>query len=905
MTDRSVTIRLRIASAEFDAGMAKAGTEVKILAKVVDDAGKKAGGAAPGMDKLAKSASNASDKVGLIGPSAAAGFALLGPAVGAATAGVVGFAGAAGVAVLAAKGIQREIAASTVQGRAFTAQTSALGVSLGKLETIAAHGALPGVTAGLAKVNAALPATSGSVAQLSTDLGLAADHLGGALANGLKNSGPIFRSFGAVVDQGAASLERFTDSADFKRFVAYSAQELPRIANLLGQAAVAGKNLAVALQPLGDFSLGNLSAGLSTFNQLSNTAQSLNTGIGKAPGGGVINTLLQPGGELKLGVQFGNKIGLDRLPGIGALWGSGGGNKQTKQQKQAAIDAQNALDGQAKSLGTTTDLLQAAKDANDKNADAIKNSAEQQRLQNLLLAQSNPTLANQAAALGTTALSYQAAQQAVDGSRLAFVANTQQMQLANNVLGLLNQSFDTFSGKALGVSEAQTALGQATLATVDAIKQNGDTVADNTTKGLANRQAIEANIDALRAKAQADAAAGKSQQQVNVNYISGRKALLDQIEQIYGANSAVYTYAQSLSKLPPQVSTAVKLNITGVASLDALAVKLNTLDGKAVSTYINTYYKDFVDNRPTQNPDGTYSTPPHAKGGGVADGWFTVGEEGGSRGWELGHKQGSNVQLFSNAQSRRMTGWDHVPGYASGTVKTSNVVATSGDITGTIQAVSQATPGLAAAVRRLSQAVAAAFTLEGVNAKVAAATKRLDDLRTSRNQVLTSTQSSVLGKFDPLTAGADIFGQAGSLSDVIGGFQSNAVADKKFAQQIVRLRGLGLNSTLLGQYASNGPSDIVSTLAGASKSQIAAINSAYSSANNSAGIVGTAVANAQYGAQIAQAAATTAHLTAVNAALATEVRRLTAAITAGTGRNTVIKQVSDSKVISQAIARSV
>lgn len=56
----------------------------------------------------------------------------------------------------------------------------------------------------------------------------------------------------------------------------------------------------------------------------------------------------------------------------------------------------------------------------------------------------------------------------------------------------------------------------------------------------------------------------------------------------------------------------------------------------------------------------------HAAGGGVADGWFTVGEEGGSRGWELGHKQGSSVQIFSNAQSRNIMGTSSLPGYAGG-----------------------------------------------------------------------------------------------------------------------------------------------------------------------------------------------------------------------------------------------
>lgn len=42
--------------------------------------------------------------------------------------------------------------------------------------------------------------------------------------------------------------------------------------------------------------------------------------------------------------------------------------------------------------------------------------------------------------------------------------------------------------------------------------------------------------------------------------------------------------------------------------------------------------------------------PGHAAGGGVQDGWFTAGEAG----WELGYKSGSNVQFYSNSQSKAM-----------------------------------------------------------------------------------------------------------------------------------------------------------------------------------------------------------------------------------------------------------
>lgn len=57
--------------------------------------------------------------------------------------------------------------------------------------------------------------------------------------------------------------------------------------------------------------------------------------------------------------------------------------------------------------------------------------------------------------------------------------------------------------------------------------------------------------------------------------------------------------------------------------------------------------------------------------GGLPDGWFTVGE-GNDNTWELGHKQGSKVDLYSNREAKQMLpggpGSPMVPGFAGGTV---------------------------------------------------------------------------------------------------------------------------------------------------------------------------------------------------------------------------------------------
>src|SRR5882757_237116 len=93
------------------------------------------------------------------------------------------------------------------------------------------------------------------------------------------------------------------------------------------------------------------------------------------------------------------------------------------------------------------------------------------------------------------------------------------------------------------------------------------------------------------------------------------------------------------------------------------ALKDHTID-------ITTYVKNVI--LPTVNQGGPDETvhKPHAAGGGVDDGWFTVGE-GSANTWELGHKQGTDVQIFSNAQSKKMAPggpYGPMPGYAGGTL---------------------------------------------------------------------------------------------------------------------------------------------------------------------------------------------------------------------------------------------
>lgn len=186
---------------------------------------------------------------------------------------------------------------------------------------------------------------------------------------------------------------------------------------------------------------------------------------------------------------------------------------------------------------------------------------------------------------GTTGVaSYLAAQQAAQKNTDQTNAQTLAFQMENNAAGLVNQALQALAGQNLSVAQAQTALGQANLTTIAALKQNGSTVADNTTKGLANRQAIEGSASALRAKLQADAAAGVSTEKATANYRTNAQALLAQIGKLDGTKSAAYRYAQQLLAIPPIVKTKADLQTdAAAAALKAFKTSLQGVKSKVIS----------------------------------------------------------------------------------------------------------------------------------------------------------------------------------------------------------------------------------------------------------------------------------------------------------------------------------
>lgn len=128
----------------------------------------------------------------------------------------------------------------------------------------------------------------------------------------------------------------------------------------------------------------------------------------------------------------------------------------------------------------------------------------------------------------------------------------------------------------------------------------------------------------------------------------------------------VETILRSINSVLVKIARAwgIKVNAdTGQAqgSINSLQRMVDNLHGKhiVITTDIRNQYSS------THK-----STDPRlsgfAAGGPVGNGWFTVGE-GNPNTWELGFKQGSQLDFFSNRDSKAMTGMSNPPGFAAGT----------------------------------------------------------------------------------------------------------------------------------------------------------------------------------------------------------------------------------------------
>lgn len=121
------------------------------------------------------------------------------------------------------------------------------------------------------------------------------------------------------------------------------------------------------------------------------------------------------------------------------------------------------------------------------------------------------------------------------------------------------ETADTATGRTLDLRSANRDYQQALDDAVAAAKENGKTLDITTQKGRDNAASIDAMVSAVIARADAQKAAHKSDQQVHDDLVDQRDRLVDVARKFFKTRDEAQAYIDKLLKIPPVVNTKVKL----------------------------------------------------------------------------------------------------------------------------------------------------------------------------------------------------------------------------------------------------------------------------------------------------------------------------------------------------------
>lgn len=302
-------------------------------------------------------------------------------------------------------------------------------------------------------------------------------------------------------------------------------------------------------------------------------------------------------------------------------------------------------------------------------------------------------------------------------------------------------------------------------------------------------------------------------------------------------------------------------------------------------------------------------TKGRATGGGLPEGWSTVGE----RGWEAIYKRGGNVEVYSNSMSKALLGTSatHLPGFASGTklppAYDHSWTWRSGPdvVKAIVSSVRGGIPNARAAMSALNKAMNDAFKLEGVDRTLSAAKAKLVKLKADAAQLSSDVTTNLRSQFNVATAGQDAstgFIPAGEFGfkDILSSFTTQTATVSKFRSEIAKLSSLGLDKGYLAELARNGPSGTLDTLAGLSKTQIASVSKAYTDYQSITGAAGATASSTVYSAAINATSKQVASLTKQDQALRKQISSLTTRVEQLTHHTTEL--VLDGRVLARAVS---
>lgn len=262
---------------------------------------------------------------------------------------------------------------------------------------------------------------------------------------------------------------------------------------------------------------------------------------------------------------------------------------------------------------------------------------------------------------------HQAASQAIGVTE----SLTHDTTLLGKVSDLAGHKIMSLSDAISGLSHGMLGLADATISYKLGLKElpgelnkHNKAITGDTKAALENRQALVGLLGQVQQHAAAMEQAGKNAPAVR-KAIDGEIKSLENVATKAGVGKVAFQNLIAQMKLTPKdVKTQITANTTSAMSkiIDVQTLLNNLANGQYVA-HVSVQGGPF-------GPGDTHITNPGRSGGGhfaaggsVGDGFFTVGE----RGYELGYKRGSQVQIYSHEQSRAMTGMGRVPGFADGT----------------------------------------------------------------------------------------------------------------------------------------------------------------------------------------------------------------------------------------------
>lgn len=512
----------------------------------------------------------------------------------------------------------------------------------------------------------------------------------------------------------------------------------------------------------------------------------------------------------------------------------------------------------------------------------------------------------------------------------------QQKKLADETLaaagqlGFLSPALAGVSGNAVDAEQQELKFKDALAGATQQVKDNGSAINDNTVKGRSNKEWLLTQIQAINSHAEAvgkqtgsvgkaTAALASDEAQLRA---SARAAGLNTVQ----VDALIRKYAATPATVRTQILAETKQALGAVSYLQA---NIQALKDHKIT--ITTYLQNVI--LPGLKTDSSTRDSHHAAGGGVSDGWFTVGE-GNPNTWELGHKQGSDLQFYSNAQSKKMRPagpYGPMPGYAGGTVggikyssdlSYQNALVRAGQssaakrdsllkqervlilkidagdtravlsrLFGSVTSLQSATRtmltdaqravnlgmGPQSLINTLTRDNNRLITLAGKRATVATRLAAANTALAAATKLYrdegTAVSSGITGTFDITSAGAG--SGVGSTDRLIASLQMDVGDAQGFATELAHLKALGLNTALYKQLAEGGSGSAnAQALQGATAAQVKQINALYGTLAKTANATGTTVATSLYGAGVNAAKGLVAGLASQEKNLEKQMRHL-------------------------------